>query len=417
MVNQWRVGKWQTWQDIEQHVSSGELRESHTIEFKRDDYNAGDSGNRELAKDVAAMAIDGGVVVLGIEEDKESGRAVSLSSVRLKGAIERIDQVCGARIQPPLALTVSDRLVDPNDDTQGLITIEVPATGVPHMVDNRYLGRANRTVRYLDHPEVARLLASREADADIAQRNVVEAYDLFRKHGFGPDSAVITATPIPALRPDALRDFVTDVDWATKRLPGLVDTAAERVRGLLETAPEVANVVSPGWGWFSTGAETRSPRRIPRGVSLWCIRRDQSQAHRIELDESGAVRVATDGIVLRSETTEPEFAPRLLMTVAVHALAIASVVAEMADTRTSYGLGVLVRDLAGAYAKPLNGFWAPGGKIRDNRTPYRDDEYLQTTIVNESTLATDLTTPMDGLFGPLLRSIDFGDPFRKPSAP
>ena len=46
-------------------------------------------------------------------------------------------------------------------------SLRVPTTGIPRMVDHRHVVRAKRAVRYLEHPEVARLLGTRAQDLEM----------------------------------------------------------------------------------------------------------------------------------------------------------------------------------------------------------------------------------------------------------
>jgi predicted HTH transcriptional regulator len=138
-------------------VASGEVREHHHLEFKRDNYGSADSSKKELAKDVAALAVDGGVLVIGVDEDSSSGRATQLTPVALAGQVERIQSICAGRIDPPLPIKVRD-LPDPDIPETGLVVIEVPSSPTaPHQVDGRYVGRADRMVRVLADAEVVRL--------------------------------------------------------------------------------------------------------------------------------------------------------------------------------------------------------------------------------------------------------------------
>lgn len=140
MAGPFGTGSWQTWDQVLRHVASGDLRETHLVELKGADYADAAKAKRETVKDIASLAIDGGAMIVGIVEDEATGAAESLAPIPLDGVIERIDQICASRISPPLAFAQSDRLRDPADTTRGLLVIEVPATGIPHMADGVYVG-------------------------------------------------------------------------------------------------------------------------------------------------------------------------------------------------------------------------------------------------------------------------------------
>lgn len=69
-----RAWKWQDYGQAETDVLSGEIHEHQHLELKRDNYGDSEGKRKELAKDVAALAIDGGTLVIGIDEDTSTGR-------------------------------------------------------------------------------------------------------------------------------------------------------------------------------------------------------------------------------------------------------------------------------------------------------------------------------------------------------
>lgn len=106
-------------------MAVGVVSESAELDFK-----SSLGSNEELAKDVAAMTVDSGVIVIGIAET--NGLASSITPIALTGAAERIQQVVDSRIRPapPVELEV---LRQAPTDTEGLIVIEVSASRfAPH---------------------------------------------------------------------------------------------------------------------------------------------------------------------------------------------------------------------------------------------------------------------------------------------
>lgn len=76
--------------ELRQALATGTLRETATFEAKSALPPAGK--NRDLAKDICAMTVDGGVLVFGIG-GPDPTRPDTLTPVDLAGAPERIDQV------------------------------------------------------------------------------------------------------------------------------------------------------------------------------------------------------------------------------------------------------------------------------------------------------------------------------------
>lgn len=406
-----RAGTWLTWNEVASHVASGELRETHILEFKGEDYKSTESAKKELAKDVAALAIDGGFLIIGIVENKATGQATELASIPLQGVAERIDLICNSRIEPALAISISDHLRDPDDPTRGLVVIEVPATGIAHMVDHRYVGRGNCITRYLEHPEVQRLLAGRASDLDTAAAALAET-DGIMAGAFGFRRMVLVAIPVPLLRPDVLRGPLSSGEWK-QWLTECMAAANERVKKLESDAPAIAERIVTNWNWFIDGANTGSPTRVPGGIAMQFLR-SGTLVHQIEVSEAGAVRIATNHVVVRPASNALGVSTvdlRKAMSIAVQGLALTAELAERVGRRGNYGLGVVLHGMNGVVATPLNGGQQPGLRSLDHRTTYGGEGYLQATVASSVELSEKLTPVLDRLFGPLLRSMDLGDPF------
>lgn len=82
-------------------VTAGTIEESITFDAKQEL----PSKNQELAKDVAAMATDGGVLLYGLGEDAHS-RPTVLNPIPLQGAPERISQIVQTSIAEPPRMTI-----------------------------------------------------------------------------------------------------------------------------------------------------------------------------------------------------------------------------------------------------------------------------------------------------------------------
>lgn len=135
-------------------LEAGLLEESHYLDLKRE-ISTGKGPNRETARDLASFAIDGGTMIVGVEE-LGAGK-LQLSPQPLSGLPERLEQIAAMIPDPPLAI-VSRFIVSQADATLGYVVVHVPASpSAPHMVDGRYLGRGDKTKTYLSDAEVLRL--------------------------------------------------------------------------------------------------------------------------------------------------------------------------------------------------------------------------------------------------------------------
>jgi hypothetical protein len=135
-------------------VARGLLDEGHAIELKRE-LPPGTAANKELAKDLAQFTIDGGVLVIGVDEGDKT-TPPSLTPVDLAGLPERIEEVAANRIDPPLHVRV-ETIPAAGQPGKGYLLVIVPPTPSKiHMVDGRYWARGERTRYLLADAEVQR---------------------------------------------------------------------------------------------------------------------------------------------------------------------------------------------------------------------------------------------------------------------
>jgi hypothetical protein len=140
-------------------LHDGRYPESHELDFKRE-LPSGSGANRELAADLASFAIDGGILVVGVEEDKQA-RTFKPNPVELEGLAERIDQVVGSLVRP--RLTIRSRELLHGSEGHGFLIIEIPASPLaPHMAKDRYWGRGDQTKHTLSDAAVRQSLDRRE---------------------------------------------------------------------------------------------------------------------------------------------------------------------------------------------------------------------------------------------------------------
>lgn len=393
---------WQDWAQAAADVASGEVHEHQQLELKRDAYGNADGAKKELAKDVAALAVDGGTLVIGVDEDKSTGRATALSPVELAGQVERIRQVCTARIDPPLGMTVTD-LPNPDDRSTGLILIDVPPSPfAPHQVDGRYLGRADRGVRVLTDAEVFRLYRLREVSADAALRDLDRAWRKGQDRGFGASTLTVAVTPTVVVQRELLRD---ELAGGQSWLSEVVRSAEANVRAI----PNDSALGGLVWSDAQLPFSSRSGGPVPDGFAFTYGHGDDVASY-LEVSESGAVVLGSRDLVT-DVPGYPDYGKTLdqfkAVTFTAIALAVFVEICRRSGLRTTVNAGVLLDGLKGA--KRQRQHTRPGW---DERPPYPDDRYQRTTAATSAELAAELTPAMDRLYGPLTRALGMGDPLR-----
>jgi hypothetical protein len=147
----------ETYNDIDEVLGTAE--EGPQLDFKRE---MSSTDKKDLAKDAAAMSVDGGVILIGVAED-QNAVASSIPKVPVKGTPEQVQQIIDSGVRPPLAVQI-EVLKEAEGDSYGVVLVEIPASfSAPHMVKDRYPARSGSTTRYLEESEVAGLYERRRA--------------------------------------------------------------------------------------------------------------------------------------------------------------------------------------------------------------------------------------------------------------
>lgn len=266
-----------SWADVEAAARDGLLTETHHVELKRELGPSGKGTNRDAAKDMSALAIDGGALLYGVDEVPDG--PPQLYPVPLVGLRERLAQIALTRCDPPLHVTTRE-IPDPADVTVGVVIVEVPASAdAPHMVDGRYFGRSDTTTYQLGDAEVEwriRSRAARVVDADQTIDVQVADDPLGAEQPLG--RLYVVADPVAA-RPDLLEGHLLD-------------------RGFQERVATPMGPVgsSPHWGYLTRGSETRADGRGWSSYGIFGHRRSgepDAPAEMLDLEITWAGRVRT----------------------------------------------------------------------------------------------------------------------------
>ncbi|MFJ7213735.1 helix-turn-helix domain-containing protein [Amycolatopsis sp. NPDC098790] len=222
-----RLSRWQprTLDDVRTVLRDGLLAEGHWLDAKRE-IGTSKTSKKEFARDLASFANDGGALLIGIAEDKDTG-TFSLAPQPLDGLPEMIEQVVGHHCDPPLFVQchrVID-LDDPAGPNRGVLIVEVPPSPLaPHMVDGKYHGRGDTVKRVLGDAEVERLHAVRRTH-QLAAEDLIDAEiarDPFQVRDRDGVRLYVVARPL-ASPPDLLTEHLVAHELA----PLIADAVAQ----------------------------------------------------------------------------------------------------------------------------------------------------------------------------------------------
>lgn len=138
------------WREIEALVQN-RVPESEVLDFKREF-----GSNAELAKDVAAMTLNGGVLIYGIDEDQAGNVAAKITKVHL-AKVDNVHQIVNSRISPVPYIEVVP-ITEKDGDEQGVIVVRVPESPLaPHCVNGSFPRRTGTVTDRLSEPDIERL--------------------------------------------------------------------------------------------------------------------------------------------------------------------------------------------------------------------------------------------------------------------
>lgn len=384
---------------------NAKVQENHHIELKST-YARTDSGRAELAKDLAALALDGGCLLIGLEED-ELGRAKDVAPVDLPGFAERVDQSATQRCDPAIQLQ-AHQIPEAEDALTGVLVVDIPAHPLaPIMVDGRYYGRGEKGRRQLSDTEVVRLHQARAREADRIEQSVERA----RSRAFNKLPApkvgrlVVVAEPSPPRRSDLLASDLARGDWthwqreADRRAVAFVGDQDDRSPRLAECLYSTGGVVSPleaMWGGVSPG-------RTATGVVLRGGPEDTAHGPGgyLEVHESGALVLALNHLTSWERSVGLLDWHRLI-TSTVYMVAMFEQVCRKVGAHGAVDIGVVTDQLTGLRALDRRDAF-------HDLPPYEADEYRRTTRISVAEVEADLTPAMERLWGPLLRSLGLVD--------
>lgn len=223
--------------DLQAAIDGGLVEETHYLDLKEAPSNKTD--NRELARDLASFAVDGGTLIIGVKEHKDT-RTFELVPQPLNGLPEKVEQVARSIPDPPL--NVITEVIETSSGSTGYLIVHIPASpAAPHMVDGRYFGRGDKTKYRLSDAEVLRLHAQRNAAEADALALLQKEMDADPLRSVGEQSHLFFVAQPAAGRRDLLLGITGAPGWNT-RLARLIERAHQGSE---------LNEVLGNWGGFS----------------------------------------------------------------------------------------------------------------------------------------------------------------------
>lgn len=363
------------------------------MELKRD-FPGGRPGNTKLAKEAASLAVDGGLLILGVDED-DAGRAATVCGTDLNGLAERVDATIRSNTHPPLFVRIHPPISDPDNSGRGCLLVEVPPSGqAPHQVDGVYYGRNERGKMPLPDDRVRELILRRAAAQDTTKTQLHDMVSNFpqlpekRKAGH----LFLIANPLDA-DPEAMIPVRTGAEGQNK-LHQAIEDAIGAVPSTLRYAPTLISYCH-GWRPQHNGLAFTSLA----GVG------ETSEGHIMltTIRDDGGIEVTCGEGAPQSKQPWQESMIKTIAGSAVLRLthSVAALAAILADKYTGYQgrwhLGLCLDDIRGAIAwEVLRG---------RNQDPYTRDFYEHIVTASSAGLADDPAAVVERLSARLLRAL------------
>lgn len=395
------MGIWipRTEAELREGLLSRDIPEGHQLDFKRELGNTS-ADRKETARDLASFAIDGGVLIVGVAEPGTD--RFELAPQPLPGLSERAEQIAANRSDP--SLHVRTHIISSEaDPSLGYLVIEVPPSpGAPHMVDGRYLGRAERTKRTLSDAEVVRLHQARVEVERRLERTL--AVEIDREPTPRPSSRMsLVAQPLAA-PPEALRRLVRGDLQAVSSLLNDVDV------------PDSVSMVSPGpWDALCKVRRARGAALTnldEARTTLSDMRADT--AVDIELQVSGTVSALVTPMTGRVDGVRESHRLPVVFEGAVVAwvhrmLGWAQSVSREVGYRGQWGFAVHIYGIKGVRASPAERIGRPPSPATLMRSPvYEEKEFTAFATATLQELEDAPPAVADRMIGDFLQALGVG---------
>lgn len=367
-------------------AKDGHLRETHVLEVKRE-LPLGDSANKELAVDLCSLAIDGGLFIIGVDEDK----GYALSPVPLDGLAERIEQVARTRIDEPLPVAFIE-IESASNPANGYLLVRVEASPrAPHMVDHRYWGRGDKTKHRLSDGEVERLISLRDrwvvnAEHALHEWMAREPLAADKRHNA---HLFVVADPVRAKDRMLLDTFSGDYTIVFRELLSGTSHHGGQFQPDIPSSLNNFSTTTDGWAWKSYDLfGQREAGEVER----------EDGAVMVEICENGQLRL----ICTRAAAPYNNLfflIDELCLGMTARMVSLADRISQKASYMGSWDFGVGLTGLKGAisYSRHSLNHWAGPA--------YTEDRYTATTRASLTEIEASSGPVVERLVGRMMRAV------------
>ncbi|MFG1774586.1 helix-turn-helix domain-containing protein [Nocardia salmonicida] len=381
--------------ELQHAIEHGLLEETHYLDLKQA-LDPGKSANKKFAADIAAFALDGGTIIIGVDEG-DDGATPQLHPIDLNGLPERVESIARTAVHEPVQITSTRIAADNSAPGHAYLIVHVPQSPcAPHMVDGRFYGRGDKTNRILSQEEVLRLHERRLRDRSDIIAETRRFLDGLNPRGDRSSIMAILAEPVGAAE-ELLVPLVDAAEWQREAF------------ALLQAATQ------PNQHTYSpTVADSSDFARRAGGVALTTGMHNTppweggDRATELTFHENGSLTLASERTVMTRKI--PVQPPRPDIEVVFEQLIIGNIdlltrlVALVADKygfTGSWRFGLVITGLAGTHSYSLNekiGFGPQG-------TPYSAATYERATTASLLDLTNNPRAITETLVAPLLRGL------------
>lgn len=343
--------------DLAQLARDGRLAERNAVDLKRA-LAAGSGANVELARDLASLAIEGGLLVVGVDEGPPS----VLTPLPLLGVKERLAHIARDGIRPPLRVDVRE-IPASSGASDGFVVVLVPSSpDRPHEADGSYWGRSGSGKVKLRHDEIERLRLARSASSASIEQ-LLDAW----------------VASDPTEGPTATQAHVFVVAEPVHPVPGMLEAAIGRtwrqwIHGVL------VNELTGVGEWSPDVREAWQQALTTDGYALrggdfnddGSVKADADEAYLIELrlTVDGGIRIFS-GRASDSNRGRRVAIEAVIVGLTARAIQAAAVIGRECDFRGDWDVGLAITNLRGVVSSLV--LEAPLFERR--AAPYPEDSY------------------------------------------
>lgn len=378
----------ETWSEIQFAAEQGLIKEHTHCELKKG--LPPSSQNIELARDLASLTVEGGVLIYGVTDARGGVAGAVVGVEEAESARTRLVGVAQGSVQPSVVCEVSI-VSNPADSERACVVVVVPPSPVaPHRADERYWGRSAEGKRVLSDAEVADLFARRRNRGDRFSDQLVAL------EGFDP-------IPPPEQREGHLYFSAEPLQGNGQPPPWAHDEHPLKV-------VVGANLPPTGWGGASLSSLNYRETH-PRGIAAvsWMAGDavdQEDHSLRLLLEDAGGVRYVSGlGTRTRALSRTGGDPVRMIMTGAVlsqvdHCVRLTSHIADRRGDMGIWRLGVRMTGLKGVASADHYSEMS-----LDNPRPYPEIELLEVTDAAASELRNSPEKVVERLMYPLTRGL------------